>query len=232
MTTETDNSKPTILHAADYPAPYGGNFMASLTTLAALCQREGFRMVLALPEETRRKPWCAALAAGGMPLHFLPDRASTFQYARLLAGLASAERAVILHTHFTAYDVAAWLAVRMLRWRGQKVRNVWHAHSELRKSRPKRRLKKWIKYRLIGSAVRMIAVSDSVADDLRAVGDPKAAVRMVPNGIDLRGPRVPAGRGPKCSHRWDWTTAGSFYCCLLGNRFARAPIWPSTWPRR
>ena len=53
---QTAQKRPTIVHAADYPAPYGGNFMASLTTLAALCQREGFRMVLALPEETRRKP--------------------------------------------------------------------------------------------------------------------------------------------------------------------------------
>ncbi len=142
-------------------------------------------MVLALPEEARRKPWCAALAAGGLTLHFLPDRASTFQYARKLAGIASAERAVLFHTHFTTYDVAAWLAARMLQMRRQEVRIVWHAHSGFRTVLPKRRLKKLIKFRLIGSAVRMIAVSESVVEDLLEAGAPKAVVHLVPNGIDF-----------------------------------------------
>ena len=73
-----------------------------------------------------------------------------------------------------------------MRLRGQKLQIVWHAHSELRgPSLPKQPLKKWIKYRLFGSAARMIAVSDSVAADLLAVGAPKSAIRVVPNGIDL-----------------------------------------------
>ena len=45
--------QPAIVHAADYAAPYGGNFMASLAALAALGRQEGFRMVTALPEEAR-----------------------------------------------------------------------------------------------------------------------------------------------------------------------------------
>ncbi len=224
--------RPAIVHAPDYPAPYGGNFMAALTTLAGLCAEHGYRTVMALPEAARSKPWCAALAAGGLPLCFLPDRASTFQYARQLAAIARAEGAVLLHTHFTTYDVAARLAKLMLRLRGQRLQIVWHAHSELRgPSLPKQPLKKWIKYRLFGSAARMIAVSDSVAADLLAVGAPKAAVRVVPNGIDLRGPQRPAGRGPSCSRRWGWTMAGRCCCCSVGSRFARGSTWPATWRR-
>ena len=52
-------------------------------------------MVTALPEEAREA--VVRRAGGGRPeLHFLPDRASTFQYARKLAEIVSAEGAVIL----------------------------------------------------------------------------------------------------------------------------------------
>ncbi len=187
--------KPAIVHAADYAAPYGGNFMASLAALAAQCQQGGFRMVTALPEEARGKPWCAALAEGGQKLHFLPDRASTFQYARKLAEIASAEGAVILHTHFTKYDVAAWLAKRMPRLRRQALQIVWHAHSDVPTAGLRRRLKSFIKYHRIGSAVRIIAVAEAVAESLRAAGVSPAALRVVSNGIDLK--RATAASRPR-----------------------------------
>ena len=65
--------QPAIVHAADYAAPYGGNFMASLAALAALSAgKKGFRMVTALPEEAAGSR--GARAGGGRPKPSLPAR--------------------------------------------------------------------------------------------------------------------------------------------------------------
>ena len=83
-----------------------------------------------LPEAARQRPWRADLQADGWQVCFLPDKASLARSAWELAQVVSREGGIILHTHFSAYDVIAWLASRLLQMRGKKVGVVWHAHSD------------------------------------------------------------------------------------------------------
>ena len=63
---------PTILHAAGFQSPYGGNFIATLTSLRAACSRRNWRMLLAVPEAARQREWCTRLSREGWPVYFLP----------------------------------------------------------------------------------------------------------------------------------------------------------------
>ena len=182
---------PSILQAADYHAPYPGNFIAMLGALARVGLQHGYRSVFLLPEEVRERPWYAPLAAGGQAVRFLPSRASLGQYTRAIARIAVEEDAALVHTHFTTYDIAAWAAGRrsvslLAGLRGKSLGVVWHAHSEIRERKTiLRRLKDVVKYRLLGRSVRAIPCSEGVLRDLHAAGFPQRNIRLVVNGIDL-----------------------------------------------
>ncbi len=165
--------------------PYGGNFTAALAALAVACGPRGLRLVLAFPQSASQWPWCADLSARGHAVRFLPETRSLLRAARAIRRIARQEKAVVIHTHFTRFDVAAWLAAR-LTIGGRHPDVIWHAHSALHDPRTLlRRMKNLVKYGGLGRTVRMIAVSEQVRGDLLAVGVPAGRVRTITNGIDL-----------------------------------------------
>ena len=175
-----------VIHAADFSSPYAGNFMASLRALGEACAGQGGRMVLVLPPSAAGRPWCEQAIVAGQAVRFVSPTAPLLRRAAALASVAAAEHATILHSHFCAYDVAAWLAQLLLRLRGRRLRVVWHSHSEVpvRKTLPGR-VRDFLKYRCMGRSVRMIAVSGHVREELIAAGFSAPRVRAILNGIDL-----------------------------------------------
>lgn len=174
-----------VLHAADFPAPYGGNFIASLCALSRHCVARGWRQVLVLPEAAREKEWCQKLHVDGHEMFFLDERGSRLAWARSLYQLARDEDRAIIHTHFTGYDVSACMAQLMLRAQGTEARVVWHAHSDLGEdSSVKRRFKNLLKYRIIGTQAFGIAASEHVEHQLVTAGFSSDRLKTVPNGID------------------------------------------------
>ena len=177
----------TILHAASFSPPYGGNFVASLTALADACQLRGWRLAMALPASARERPWCRQLLDEGRQVEFVPENASVARFARELAQLATRTEASILHTHFTLFDVPAWIAGQVLRLRGRRVSVVWHRHSDFADPlTPVRRLKEFVKYRLMGQSVEIVAVTEHLRQMVIRSGMAEARVRAVLNGIDVR----------------------------------------------
>lgn len=188
--------KSAIIHAASFPAPYGGNFIASLRALEAVCEQQGWTFVLALPAVAAKMDWCAGLIADGCQVHFLPDNASVLRYSWALAGLALSTNAVLIHTHFSLYDVAAWAARCLLRLRRRQLRVIWHAHSDFPvRMTPIRWAKDFLKYRIMGRNVRIIAVSEHLRRQIIEAGFNAAAIQTVQNGIDLNR-AVAATRSP------------------------------------
>jgi glycosyltransferase involved in cell wall biosynthesis len=177
---------PCIVHAASFAAPYGGNFIASLTALVARCAQDGWRTILAFPEEARGRAWTSKLIAEGYHIRFLPSESSILCKAHVLSRIVSEECAFIIHTHFTAYDVAAWIAARLFPRRGRKVPVIWHAHSELQAQlTPLRLAKNTLKHRWMGRSAWVVPVADSVGNELRVTGFPPSRIRMIGNAIDL-----------------------------------------------
>jgi glycosyltransferase involved in cell wall biosynthesis len=178
--------KPAIVHAAGFAAPHGGNFVASMRALAGSCEEQGWVFVLALPPSAAKMGWCARLIAEGYQVRFLPDSASVLSNAWALGHLAVESDAVLIHTHFSQYDVAAWVACFLLRIRRRHVRVVWHTHSDFPdRATPLRWAKNVLKYRFMGRAVRMIAVSEHIRERTVKAGFDAAAVVTIRNGIDL-----------------------------------------------
>ena len=172
--------KSAIIHAASFPAPYGGNFIASLRALEVLCEKQGWTFVLALPAAAAKRDWCARLIADGCQVRFLPNNASVLRYSWVLAGLALSSNAVLIHTHFSLYDVAAWAARCLLRLRRRQLRVIWHVHSDFPvRMTPLRRAKDLLKYRVMGRNVRIIAVSEHLRRQIIEAGFNAAAIQTV-----------------------------------------------------
>ncbi|MGI5940558.1 MAG: glycosyltransferase family 4 protein [Thermoleophilia bacterium] len=195
-------TRPTIIHAADFAAPYSGNFIASLSALASSCEDRGWELLLALPSTAAKRDWCARLADIGLRVHFLTKTDSVIRAAMELAQLAHASEAVLIHTHFSFYDVPGALASHLLRLRGHRVRVVWHYHSDFPVTlRLKRRVKNLVKYRLLGRDAHIIAVSDHLRTSAIEAGFSSARAHTVCNGIDLA--RVSHTRRPPSQVRED-----------------------------
>ncbi len=182
-----------IVHVARFSPEYRGNFVASLSRLRELCQAQGWGFVLALPETARERAWLKDLLADGWQIRFLPTDTSMWDITRMLSKIISQEQARLVHTHFSDYDVAAWLAVRLAKMRGRRPQLVWHVHSELvASSSLPRRIRDFIKYRRMGRSVWIIPVWESVFDGVIKAGTPRERVRTIPNGIDLARATTPS----------------------------------------
>ncbi|HXT02510.1 MAG TPA: glycosyltransferase family 4 protein [Elusimicrobiota bacterium] len=179
--------KPTVVHACDYASDYGGNFIASLSRLRETTLRDGWRFALLLPHEARERAWCRKLAASGWDIRFFPKDASAARCALLLARLALQENIRLVHTHFSRFDAAAWLAAKIaLVLRGRAVPVVWHCHSDFPVDMsPARKIKDLIKFRWLGGAVHIIVVSEHLKERPLSAGFDARRLHLISNGIDL-----------------------------------------------
>jgi glycosyltransferase involved in cell wall biosynthesis len=177
--------RPTVLHLADYGGPYPGNFIASLRALAPELARRGMDEVLAFSPVAGGRKWLADLRAEGFDARLLP--ASRSEARRQITRAARAENVAIIHTHFTTYDVAAWVVQQSCRLLGRAPEVVWHVHSptEFQPGRV-RDLKDMVKWRLMGSSAHAVVVSDGGYQVMVERGMRTDRGRAVSNGIDTR----------------------------------------------
>jgi len=93
----------------------------------------------------------------------------------------------LIHTHFTQFDAAAWFAARiagLIRLRPIQV--VWHVHSDFQiKDTALRRLKDFIKFRLMGRSAHIFLVSDHLKTRPLFAGFGRERLHVIPNGIDF-----------------------------------------------
>jgi glycosyltransferase involved in cell wall biosynthesis len=176
----------TIVQIADFAPTYSGNFIASLRAAARECDSHGYRTVFVLPETARSRAWAEDLERDtGSRLYFLQRESTTWRKALELARIARDENAAILHTHFSTFDVAAWMAKMML-WPSRQTAVVWHEHSTFSgaKNAAAWRIKKFVKLKLMGHATHMVTVSEALAEQMMEYGAPPQRVHAIHNGID------------------------------------------------
>jgi glycosyltransferase involved in cell wall biosynthesis len=110
----------TVLHIAQYAAPYEGNFIKSLKCLEEYLIAEGASMVYLFPKQAKFQPWYAAFAE----VHkvFTAEPSDRHDIKALLDNL----RPAIIHCHFEGYDVTISKAVKQIDGYTPKI--VWHLH--------------------------------------------------------------------------------------------------------
>lgn len=181
------HAQQSILQVADYAPDYSGNFIASLKMAACEWRRRGFRSVWVFPAEVREYRWFRELldSDSTSSAYHLSRTAGTLEHAWRIARIAAAENAVIVHAHFSRFDVAVWLASWICALRLRRFHVVWHAHSAF-SAAPNawRRLKDLVKLGFLGRTCHSVPVSEALRESLIARGFPARRVHVIQNGID------------------------------------------------
>lgn len=161
----------TILHVADFAAPYPGAFITQLRMLdAELKRRRTGQCAFAFPPSAESTAWYQRLRSEGSYVATVsasPTR-GLFAAAGELAEMAQETGASVIHSHFGSYDVSAMLAVRRMRRRGLQCLLLWHYRTALEEGVDRRSLRRRVKdllrYRLAGRTVdRCLAVTHALA---------------------------------------------------------------------
>ncbi|MBF0522034.1 MAG: glycosyltransferase family 4 protein [Candidatus Omnitrophica bacterium] len=182
-----ENPPLMVAHLAGFAAPYGGNFIASLSALDQECSRNNARQIWVFPKDASNKDWCKALVGSGRSVYFFPSRKCFFSLVIFLMDLAAKEKIDVFHSHFSEYDIVAWVASVFLRLRFRRVVVIWHMHSDFPlKWNFLRRLKNFLKYKCMGRFCFSVAASDYLYEKLRALGFPRERLIAVSNGVDLQ----------------------------------------------
>jgi len=169
---------PHLIHLADYGGPHAGSFVPMLCTLAAVARQRGSALEAVLPTRAQGRPWLVELEQAHVPVTFLdpaPVRRAVPAIRKMLGG----GREVILHTHFTGYDIAAVLAA------GGKpdAHVIWHVHTSF-PSQGWGRLRSGLKHRVLGRRVAtVLCVAEHIAEEVRSRGSSRT--RFLPNGIPI-----------------------------------------------
>jgi glycosyltransferase involved in cell wall biosynthesis len=149
--------------------------------IAQAAAERGWTAELGFPPRAENRPWFEQLRSeSAAEVRTVPDL-SRRKTAELLGSRLDEHRGpVLVHTHFTRYDVPAVLAAR-----GRSDAAVfWHLHTPLYTSL-RRRLQSALKYRLFGRSVaEILASGPDPAEGAIAAGASPDRVAVVGNGIE------------------------------------------------
>jgi len=208
-----------VVHLAAYGGPYPGSFIPMLTSARRAVEDRGWSFEAAFTPGVDRWAWYEELRSQGVHMRVAPllDTRAAIAWVRAL--LDEDPRPTLLHTHFTAWDVAA--AVAGARRRGTHV--IWHMHTPLPPG-TRARLANLAKFGGLGWAVdRMLCVGPEIERVVRAGPAPPGRARLFPNAIDFErfAPLDDAGRAAArarlglpatgsvlVSFVWDWERKG------------------------
>lgn len=176
----------TVVHLAQYAAPYLGNFVKSLMLLEKRLAKSGGGMVYVFPPQARDCVWFEGFASEHEVSLIQPGKAGV---AAIEAVIKKYNGKVLMHTHFEGYDEAVCKAVRHS---GYDIPVVWYLHDHLsyQPNILKALYQRWCFFRhyclpTLRSRVYTIAVSQEVDAFVRRFGGRFKGSIVLPNGIDI-----------------------------------------------
>jgi len=176
----------TIVQLADYGGPYSGNFIASLKMLSAKLNDIGWRQIYIFSDIAEDKNWLKELINSNHQIYFLPRNKSKIVLGKDIYHIVKKEKASILHTHFSTFDMPSVVAKFLRQFDGENIHCIRHVHSAFPvKQTINRRLKDLIKFTFTGRYVDSIYVSDAIMDSDVDRGLNKATATLLGNGIDI-----------------------------------------------
>ena len=170
-----------LIQLAGYDGPYRGSFVPMLRSVLTSATAQGWDAQLVLPAHVHDRDWVHEFSDAGIEPRFLAAD-SLRRVSRSVRELVGESREpTILHTSFTAFDIAAALAGR----RGRRVSVIWHMQSRLNTGALVT-ARNIARFSLLGRSVeRILCVAPNVADAVRARGAPADRVLVWPNAIEI-----------------------------------------------
>lgn len=174
-------TKPSVIQAMGFSAPYPGNFIASIISLTDAMAESGIGSIVVAPMEARQRPWVSEFERREIPIYYVDRQANVRAKTKFLLEVASRHNTQLIHTHFSLFEVSAAIAARIGRFRA-----IWHARGILETKGFGNTARNIIKRRVLGNGLvhRMVAVSDAVAESLIKSGVSAGKVTTIYNGID------------------------------------------------
>ncbi len=175
-----------IVHLADYGGPYAGSFIPMLAATAREAAARGHKMTIWFSGVARGRPWLSDLH-GLTEIRWLDDSrgpvASTGPTLHALRrDLADDRGPLILHTHFSKFDIPAAL----MRLDRRRPAVFWHEHSRLTDT-PAAKWRNLMRYRVFAPLVyAILCVNPTIREGLLVRKAPAGKLRDFPNAIDLR----------------------------------------------
>jgi glycosyltransferase involved in cell wall biosynthesis len=205
-----------VIHLAGYGGEYAGSFIPMLLAIGREAQARGWSVETVFQPDAEGRGWVSELRDAGILVSFAPAGGGRRDLGRWLAGrLDGGREPLLLHTHFTAFDLAAVSAARGRD--GSAV--IWHMHSPLERSAGQW-VRNAVKFAVAGRETeRLLAVAPDVERQLRARLAPRGKVEYFPNAIDCERFALATGEerasarerlglttdGPVLAHfGWDW----------------------------
>jgi glycosyltransferase involved in cell wall biosynthesis len=214
-----------VVHLAGYGGPYPGSFIPMLRAVMRAARERGWVGEAAFTPISRGRPWLSELEQDRIPYRFSTEGASRRQLTAWMSELLAEDAGpTVLHTHFTAFDVAAALAGS----RRPHTSVIWHIHTPHLKG-PAAFARNYLKYAVFGRrADRMLCVSPDLVETVTRRGAPRRKVEFLHNAVDVdrfpvltaeqrRAARddlgLPAGRPLLVHFGWDWLRKGGDVFC-------------------
>lgn len=238
MFAVSSGSPMQVVHCAAYGGPYAGSFIPMLEAAANEANSRGYPTTLIFSEAARGRAWLADLDQR-LPVRVVDLGSSRRQglwpaMHELMPILDRSDRRVVLHTHFSGFDIPAAL----LGARSRKASVVWHAHTRLSDDR-RIRIRNTARYRVLGPVIsRILCVSPELREALRRRGAPAKKLVDFPNAIDTRR-FAPVTREMRESARrvlgldqsarvvlhfgWDWEVKGGELLLAIADRLSHVP---------
>ena len=161
---------------ASYAAPYPGNFVSSVRLLNEKVKAKGGKIVFVFPQEVKERGWISQFK--DEKVYFLPYAPYSFLTIKALRKIFKDEKIDVIYSHFSGWDISSRIAAPF-------IRNVWHCRMNVRTETVLKKLKYFIKYRIIGAnRTFSIGVSPAVGKKLTAVAGRKKACTIC-DGIDF-----------------------------------------------
>ena len=172
-------SKPTLIQLVSFYGRERTSFVRAVEGIFAAAAETGWRRELALPREAAGAEWASEVQASGVAIHEAPEE----DIDAWVAGLADrAPGQVVLHSHFTDFDLAAARAAA----RNERAHAVWHFHTVLGRSPAmlSRHAAKMMLARRLGVAA-IVCPSEAMRSALVRRGAPRGRVHVLHSALDL-----------------------------------------------
>lgn len=178
----------TVMHIAQYAAPYMGNFIGSLVTLENKLKEHNCKMIYVFPIECKKTDWIDDFAKEHI-VYFVDSpkyRLKIFldnNLIKQLKNIIEKEKPDVIHTHFDGYDVPVVKAAN------KDIKVIWHYHTarEYMKDIVRntyQRISFYIQYHIYGKSANIISVSKEYIKWIEEQGGWSEKIIAIPNGIN------------------------------------------------
>lgn len=148
---------------ASFYGPYYSNFVASMIAFDIKMKQEGHSVFYILPKEAEFFEWMTDFKKQNSNIYFIKYNPYSFNNLLTLRKVFKTEKVDIIYSHMCGWDLTVRFAAPL-------TPVIWHMHMNVNVLNPIKRIKNWIKFRIIGfGRTYHIAVSEPVTKAINSL---------------------------------------------------------------